>query len=159
MTEILTAIQDKIKTIPGINYTDENWGQIDYYSPAMPVKWPCCLMDLNDGQFSNIGRNSPLPFGEGPGVRLPIQRQNGSFSLRLTLADLKLSNTSGQAPKTQQNKAWKIYGLMEDLHKALHGFSPAPNCSKLLRRGFQKVMRDDGITEFQIIYEFEAQNV
>lgn len=150
MTEILTAIQDKIKTIPGINYTDENWGQIDYYSPAMPVKWPCCLMDLNDGQFSNIGKDLE---------KKPSQRQNGSFSLRLTLADLKLSNTSGQAPKTQQNKAWKIYSLMEELHKALHGFSPAPNCSKLLRRGFQKVMRDDGITEFQILYEFQLQNV
>lgn len=155
MKNILTNIQNKIASIPGINYTDENWGQIDYYSPSMPVKWPCCLMDLNDGQFSNIGYQAPSP-SERVGVR---NRQNGSFSLRLTLADLKLSNTSAQAPKTQQNNAWKIYGLMEDLHRALHGFSPAPNCSKLLRRGFQKVMRDDGITEFQIIYEFEAQNV
>lgn len=150
MTNILTAIQDKIKTIPGINYTDENWGQIDYYSPSMPVKWPCCLVDLNDGQFSNFGRDLE---------KKPVQRQKGIFSLRLTLADLKLSNTSGMAPKTQQNNAWKIYGIMEDLHKALHGYSPSANCSKLLRRGFQKVMRDDGITEFQIIYEFEAQNV
>lgn len=150
MTEILTAIQDKIKTIPGINYTDENWGQIDYYSHAMPVNWPCCLMDLNDGQYSNIGRDLE---------KKPVQRQKGSFSLRLTLADLKLSNTSGNAPKTQQTGAWKIYGLMEDLHKALHGFSPVPNCSRLLRRGFQKVMRDDGITEFQILYEFQLQNV
>lgn len=150
MTHILTAIQDKIKTIPGITYTDENWGQIDYYSPAMPVKWPCCLMDLNDGKFSNIGRDLE---------KQPVQRQNGSFTLRLTLADLKLSNTSAMAPKTQQSAAWKIYALMEELHSALHGFSPAPNCSRLQRRGFQKVLRDDGITEFQILYEFEAQNV
>lgn len=150
MQTILQTIQDKIAAVAGIIYTDENWGQLDYYSPNPPVKWPCCLIDLNDGIYKNIGQDV---------TKKPRQRQNGGFSLRLTLADMKLSNTSKLAPQSQKNNAWKIYGLMEDLHKALHGFSPGANCSALLRRGFQRVLRDDGVTEFQIVYEFEVQNV
>ena len=150
MKTILQTIQDKIATVSEINYVDENWGQLDYYSPNMPVKWPCCLIDLNDGFYSNIGQDA---------TKKPKRRQNGKFALRLTLADVKLTNTSKLAPQSQKNNAWKIYGIMENLHEVLHGFNPGINCSALLRRGFQRVLRDDGVTEFQIIYEFEVQNV
>ncbi|GAA4156689.1 hypothetical protein GCM10022217_15940 [Chryseobacterium ginsenosidimutans] len=150
METLLTNIQNKIAEITGIKYVDEDWGQLDYYSPNVPVQFPCCLIDLNDGDFSNIGQDL---------TKNPRNRQNGKLTVRLTLANVKLTNTSFKAPQSQKDKAWVIIGLMEEIHAKIHGFSPDVNCSKMLRVGLGKTKRDDGIQEYVIYYTFEAGNV
>ena len=150
MKTILQNILNKLSEVTELKYIDEDWGQLDYYSPNMPVKFPCCLIDIQSGQFTNMGQDL---------AKKPRQRQNGVFSLKLSLADLKLSNTSLLAPKNQKENAWKIYDIVERIHQKLHGFSPLENCSKLLRLSFNRVMRDDGVQEYAIIYEFEAYNL
>ncbi|CAI9429248.1 DUF3168 domain-containing protein [Candidatus Ornithobacterium hominis] len=150
MKSILQNIQTRIAQIPEIKYVDEDWGQIDYYTPNMPVQWPCCLIDLNAGQFSNISKDI---------TKHPRERQNGIFSIKITVANMKLTNTSSKAPQTQKNNAWHLIDMIEKIHQQLHGFSPADNCSKLVRTTFSRVMRDDGVQEYSIIYTFEAHNV
>ncbi|SZD72764.1 Uncharacterised protein [Candidatus Ornithobacterium hominis] len=150
MKPILQNIQTRIAQIPEIKYVDEDWGQIDYYSPNMPVQWPCCLIDLNNGQFSNISKDI---------TKHPKERQNGTFAIKITVANMKLTNTSLKAPQRQKNNAWAIFELTEKIHQQLHGFSPANNCSKLIRTSFSRVMRDDGVQEYNILYTFEAHNV
>ena len=56
MKEILQNIQNRLSTITEIRYIDEDWGQLDYYSQNMPVQWPCCLIDIQSGNFSNLSR-------------------------------------------------------------------------------------------------------
>lgn len=150
MKQILQNIQNQLSGIEELKYIDEDWGQLDYYSPNMPVKWPCCLIDIQSGQFTNVSKDFN---------KAPKDRQNGSFAIKITLANLKLSHTSLRAPQEQKNKAWKIFELIEKIHQKLHGFSPAENCSKMLRTSFSRVMRDDGVQEYNIIYEFEAHNI
>lgn len=150
MKSILQNIQNRLSAIPELKYIDEDWGQIDYYTPNMPVQWPCCLIDLNAGQFSNISKDI---------TKHPRERQNGIFSIKITVANMKLTNTSSKAPQTQKNNAWHLIDMIEKIHQQLHGFSPADNCSKLVRTTFSRVMRDDGVQEYSIIYTFEAHNV
>lgn len=150
METYLTNIQNKIAEIADLKYIDEDWGQLDYYSPNIPVKWPCCLIDMNNGDFSNIGQDL---------TKSPKNRQNGKLTVKLTFANMKLSNTSFKAPQSQKDKAWLIIGLIEEVHKKIHGFTPDANCSKMLRAGFAKVKRDDGVQEYSVYYTFEAMNV
>ena len=150
MKQILINIQNRLAEISELRYIDEDWGQIDYYSPNMPVKWPCCLIDIQSGQFSNISKYAN---------KHPKDRQNGLFSVKITLANMKLANTSHLAPQTQKDNAWAVFDLVEKIHQKLHGFSHDNNCGKMLRSSFGRTQRDDGVQEYAVIYDFEAHNV
>lgn len=150
MKQMLQNIQNRLAEITELQYIDEDWGQIDYYSPNMPVKWPCCLIDLQSGQFSNISKDMS---------KHPRDRQNASFMVKISLANMRLTNTSYLAPKGQKDNAWAIFELVEKVHQKLHGFSPLENCSKMLRTSFGRTQRDDGVQEYAVMYEFEAHNV
>lgn len=150
MKQLLQNIQTRLAEIPELQYIDEDWGQIDYYSPNMPVKWPCCLIDIQSGQFSNISKDMS---------KHPKDRQNASFVVKISLANMRLTNTNYLAPKGQKDNAWAIFELVEKVHQKLHGFSPLENCSKMLRTSFGRTQRDDGVQEYAVMYEFEAHNV
>ncbi len=150
MKTILKNIQEKLSEVTELKYIDENWGQLDYYSPNMPVKWPCCLIDINDVNFTNQGIDR---------TKEPNNRQIGKATIRLTLANLKLSNTSMQAPQTQKNQAWLIWDLAQKIHEKLHGFYPESNSSKMLRQSLRRSVRDDGVQEYFITYSVEFTNI
>ena len=86
MKALLEKIQEKLSEVEGLKYIDENWGQLDYYSPNMPVQYPCVLIDIGQVQYSNLGKDL---------TKRPVQRQIGSVQLRLTIANMRLTNTSG----------------------------------------------------------------
>lgn len=150
MKEILQNIQNRLSTITEIRYIDEDWGQLDYYSQNMPVQYPCALIDLASGQFTNISKDFS---------KQPNNRQIGDFSVKITLVNLRLSNTSLKSPQIQKDNTWGLFDLVEKIHQKLHGFSPHENCSKMLRTTFGRTQRDDGVQEYAIIYNFEAHNI
>lgn len=150
MKQILINIQNQLAEITELRYIDEDWGQIDYYSPNMPVQWPCCLIDIQSGNFSNLSKDFS---------KSPKDRQKAEFSVKITLANMKLTNTSYLAPQEQKEQVWAIFELIEKIHQKLHGWRPKENCSKLLRNSFTRVMRDDGLQEYNIIYSFEVHNI
>lgn len=144
MKEILNAIQEQIATaVPAVKYIDENWGQLDLYGPEIPVKWPCVLIDLNQAQFTNIGRNNNV---------LPPNRQQGTVVIELTVAALKLTNTSFRAPKTQQFHGFEIWEIAKEIHQKLHGWQPVGYSGGMIRTGISKVRRDDGVQEVRLLY-------
>lgn len=143
MIDILEAIKNKLNEVSELKYIDENWGQLDLYGPQIPVMWPCALVDFNTGQFSNIGTNIR---------KVPINRQQGTVSVEITVANLKLTNTSNKAPSFQKDKAFAIWDLINKVHNILQGWSPEENAGALIRTTFNKVRRDDGVQEFRVIY-------
>lgn len=147
---LLIELQNRISAIAELKYTDENWGQIDYYSPNMPVQWPCALIDIQSAQFSNIGKD----FSKNPQAR-----QMGQVLIKITLANLKLSPTSARTTAVQKQEAWHVMDLLESIHQQLHDHSPLPNCSKLLRQSFQRIIRDDGVQEYAVYYACELANL
>jgi len=149
MDEILLQLQARIME-SGIKYVDEDWGQINMFPGDTPVAFPCCLFDVKNGDFENIGADRRAT---------PQQRQLARFTLELCIAKQKLTNTSGRAPLTQKSKAWEIHSIIESVHEKVQGFAPGENCSKLIRKSQQRIRRDDGIQEYRITYDFEVGNV
>lgn len=143
MTDILQAINDKLNEVTELKYIDENWGQLDLYGPQIPVQWPCALVDFNTGQFTNIGRNYRVK---------PQNRQEGTLTVEITIANLKLTNSSNKAPTFQKEKAFAIWDLINKVHEVLQGWNPTENAGVLIRTTFSKVRRDDGVQEFRVIY-------
>lgn len=138
MTNLIDSINARIEAqVAALKYIDENWGQLDYYGPNMPVKWPCCLSDADTVIWRNLGN----------------KQQEGTAVITLQVANLKLTNTSQKAPATQRNQVRRVLDIIQDIHQALHGWAPVPGASLLYRKGQQRVKRDDGIQQYQLIYE------
>lgn len=150
MKNLLEKLQLRLAEIPQLKYIDENWGQLDYYSPNMPVQYPCTLIDVQQVQYSNIGKDL---------TKIPLQRQIAQVQIKITIANMRLTNTSLQAPRRQKEDAWSIWTLIEMIHQKIHGFSPLPNASPLIRTSQNRTLRDDGIQEYEVYYSCEVQNI
>lgn len=122
---------------------DEDWGQLDYYGNTIPVKWPCVLINFNNGNFTNISRNNNL---------LSPNRQQGLSSIEIVVANLKTTNTSFNAPKTQKWHGFEIWEILQEVHNHLHGFRPSERSGVLSRTNYNRVRRDDGVQEIRINY-------
>ena len=150
MKNLLEKLQLRLAEIPQLKYIDENWGQLDYYSPNMPVQYPCTLIDVQQVQYSNIGKDL---------TKTPQQRQIAQVQIKITIANMRLTNTSLQAPRRQKEDAWSIWTLIEMIHQKIHGFSPFPNVTPLIRTSQNRTLRDDGIQEYEVYYSCEVQNI
>lgn len=142
MQDLLLNITAKAASVPGIKYSDENWGQLQFYGPEAPVKWPCVLVEFASGQFTNNGHdymNDELS-------------QQGTLSIEITVANLKLTNTSFKAPINQKTKGFDIWDIVNQVHSVIQGFKPLTNSGGLVRTTIQSVKRDDGVQEKRIIY-------
>jgi hypothetical protein len=140
MKQILNSILDRLTTeIPALKYVDENWGQLDYFAPQHPVKYPCALADIDNAQWSNIGNLC----------------QTGLAQVRITVANLRLGNTSKAAPSTQREKAFEIVDLMGNVHRALHGWTPTEHAGRLTRTATRLVQREDGIKQYEILFSLQ----
>lgn len=149
MKALLEKIQQKISEIAELKYIDENWGQLDYYTPNMPVQFPCSLIDVQQVQYTNLGRDMS---------KKPVQRQIGQVSIKISIANMRLSNSSMQAPRRQKEEVWAIWSIIEKIHQQLHGVSLLPNVSALIRSSQSRTLRDDGVQEYEVYYSCEVQN-
>ena len=150
MKALLEKIQQQVSEIAELKYIDENWGQLDYYSPNMPVQFPCALIDVQQVQFTNLGRDMS---------KKPVQRQIGTVQIKITVANMRLTNSSMQAPRRQKEEVWAIWGIIEKIHQQLHGVSLLPNVSPLIRTSQNRTLRDDGLQEYEVYYSCEVQNI
>jgi len=147
---LLEKIQQKVSEIAELKHIDENWGQLDYYSPNMPVQYPCALIDVQQVQFTNLGKDI---------TKKPLQRQIGTVQIKITVANMRLTNSSMQAPRRQKEDIWAIWGIIEKIHQQLHGVSLLPNVSPLIRTSQNRTLRDDGLQEYEVYYSCEVQNI
>lgn len=150
MIAIINGIQTLIKTIPEVKYVDEDWGQLDYYSPNFPVKWPCVLIDISNANFNNLGIDVQ---------QKPKNRQTAEISVRLTIARIKLTNSSGMASKLQKENARSIHKLIDDIHKKIQGKNAHSQSGKLIRKSLNRIKRDDGVQEYSVVYNLTVVNM
>ena len=143
MNTILQNIKTQLEKVSELKYIDEDWGQLDHYGVDIPVQWPCALVRLSGGQFSDIGRDRKA---------IPQNRQEGILTFEITIAKVKLTNSSNKAPINQQNSAFEIWELVEKVHQALHGWKPIEKTGSLIRSNMNSTKREDGVQEINIIY-------
>ena len=139
LKDTFTAIQGKLNTIQAINYVGEDWGQLDYYSDRPPTRFPCVLFDVGDLDY--VDRTAG------------IQDALGTITLRV--ADSVVRNVSSKAPDADPGKAYKMYDLLEDIHKAIHGLE-GETFKKLKRVKLSRVLREDGIREYVMKFKFSG---
>lgn len=150
MDEIIDAIQAQLATtVTDLKHVDENWGQLNLFGVEIPVQWPCSLIRLNTGIFSNLGTDVQAK---------PMNRQEGNVSFEITFADMKLTNSSFKAPLLQKQKARSIWKIVEKAHENLQGWSPMSGTGKLIRTGIGSTLRDDGVQEIKVIYSIGIHN-
>lgn len=143
MEKLLQDIQSRLLTkVPALKYVDEDWGQLDFYSKDFPVKCPCGLIDVIDAVWSNEGKLVQL----------------GMVQVKVRVADLKLSNTSGAAPQAQKNKAFAIFTTLKEVFKALHGWSGDAHYSKLIRTRTTRIKRQDGVRIYETTFTCEMKD-
>lgn len=144
MDTVITTAQTRLKAqIADLKYIDEDWGQLDNYSPNFPTKWPCALIDVLDVQWTNAGNKTQL----------------GMAQIRVKVADLRLSNSSGAAPAGQKEKSNSFYTLTQQVYNALHGWHGADHYSAFIRISERRVQRDDGVKEHWMIFTTEIKDL
>lgn len=150
MKIVLSNIQIILATIPALKYIDEDWGQLDDYSPNPPTQFPLVLIDIGSLQYSDISKDRSL---------IPVNRQMATGTIVLSIANLKLTNTSARTPQSQKDAAWSIWDIVEEVHKKLHGKSVEGSAGAMMRANMRKVKRDDGIQEYEVTYTIGITNV
>lgn len=137
MKDLVQSFQNQLSPQElGLLYIDEDWGQMDYYDYP-PVKFPCALIEIQDAEYTNDGE----------------LQQRGTLTIVLKLFLLKLSNTSNGAPQNQKEDAKKIWTILEEVNKRIHGQSfLSKGWGVPIRKKMQKIKRQDGIYQRNIIY-------
>jgi hypothetical protein len=140
MKQIIEDIQDRlIQAVPALKYVDQDWGQMDFWREH-PVKYPCALIDIQSAQYTNNGNFI----------------QQGTAMVVVRLFDLKLSNSSQAAPVGQKENAKKIWQLIEDVNKALHGQNFLQEGYGLpIRQNMRRTKREDGCYQTELYYSVQ----
>lgn len=145
MNQLLLDVQQRIVDyVPVVKYVDEDWGQLDDYSPNFPVKYPCVLVDCYSADYSNLGNLV----------------QQGNCTIRLLIADLRLSNSSNAAPNSQKEKNASFYDTMKSIYTALHGWHRVGgNYTKLIRTAERRIKRDDGLKVHEMLFSVQIKDI
>ena len=132
MKSIFLSIQDRLSEIPGLQYIDKDWGQLQYEQP--PVKWPCALLDVANADFKQLGRGF----------------QQADADITVTVANLNLVRSSSKAP--MRGHAYATIDLLEEIHQALQLFSDGRHFSPLMRTNISKVAADKDMEVYVMTY-------
>ena len=144
MDILLTDIQARLTTlVTDLKYIDEDWGQLDDYSPHFPVKWPCALVDCFNASYTDLGNTV----------------QHGLCTIRIVLADVRLSNSSTKAPTAQKENSRSFYTLMKQVYTALQGYAGHPHYSALIRISERRLPRNDGVKAHEMLFTVQVKNV
>jgi len=131
MKHIISDIEGRLESqVPLLKYIAQDWGQLSLYTHGdrPPVKFPCALVDIQSGQFSNDGNLV----------------QEGLLQIVITVADMT-QNVSRKAPVDLTAYEMRIYDIMQDIYKVLQGWSGGTDYSGLVRTSFGRAIRSDGI--------------
>ncbi len=139
MKEILLAIMERLRAkVPGLAYIAEDWGQMDYYHEAPPVKFPCALISVGGADFES--QTSSVRWGK---MRILIR-----------VADAPSVSGTMAAPKSYRERAFAILDLMDNIGNALYGYGE-DGFNELEQASITRYEREDAIREYAMTFETE----
>jgi hypothetical protein len=146
MKAYIVAIISRLKaSVEELKYIDEDWGQLDMQKS--PVKYPCCLIYINEVSWSDTGRGHQIGIAEMI-FRIAAMRLSGS-----------MSGGSAEATSEQRMSALSILELLKKIHDAIHGWSPDTDedlagilVGPLTRTIMRRTARRDGVQEYEMKY-------
>ena len=132
MKNIFLSIQKKLSEIPELKHIDKNWGQLQYEQP--PVKFPCALLDIANVDYNQLGNLA----------------QDAGGIVEITIANLRLTNSSGKAPRKEE--AYAVFDIIEKIHQLLHGWTDE-TFVPLIRVNLQKLDATQAYEIYKISYQ------
>lgn len=133
MKQIFLSIQSRLASlVSSLQYIDKNWGQLNI--PQPPVKWPCCLIDLDTIDYSMATNETRL----------------AEASIILTIADHHTVRSSAQAPA--KANAYDILDLIEDVISALDGWRVHDTTQALIRTRLAKTYSDQSYDVYSLTF-------
>lgn len=140
-TEIVNRIKERVTEI---RFIAQDIGQLENYDIRPAVSWPCCLMDIEQTNFTEANDGN-------------IQLAAGTINLRLGL--VKYTDSNNLVPDSAMENSLQYYELEQKLYSALHGWNP-DGFGKMLRRTAATERRQDDIRvrimRFEISYVDES---
>lgn len=130
---VLNAVQTALKSVGGLRYVGEDWGQLDFYTERPPVNLPCALISFSSGDYSDAGRN--------------VQLAAIQFSVRV--ADMP--PVRGSVARPSPDTPYEVYDLLQAVYAALQGLS-GQRFTPITRRRMSKINRDDSLREWELIF-------
>lgn len=129
-----------VKTVSEFRYIAQDIGQLENYEIRPSVSWPCCLIDIEDGRFTNAGDQL-------------IQLAEKVVSFRLGF--VKYSDVNNLAADAIIEQALQYLEIENKLYRKLHG-KAIPGFGKFIRILDATEKRDDDIrvriVKFSISY-------
>lgn len=136
MDKIIDDFQKQLAAaVPELEYIDEDMGQLDYPADFPAMKFPCALIDVQSGEFTNDGE----------------LRQRGVLTVAVKLCALQAGTAA--TPESQKNAARKGWKICQSIQLALHGKNfLGRGLGAPVRASMARIKRDDGIYERDIVY-------
>ena len=123
MKQIFLSIQDRLSTmVPALRYIEKNWNQLSLPQPR--VQWPCCLIDLDNIDYSQTSSSDRL----------------ADATISLTIATQHNVRSSAKAPS--KSDAYDILDVLESVMEALEGWRVPDTTQALTRTRLQKAYSD-----------------
>lgn len=133
MKNIFLSIQDQLAdNVPALQYIDKNWGQLNI--PQPPVKWPCCLIDLDSIDYSQGTDRCRI----------------ANASISITIADQHITRSSAKA--SAKDDAFAILDVIEDVIDALEGYRVPSTTQALTRTRLQKAYSDQSYDVYTLTF-------
>lgn len=126
--------------VPEIRYISQDIGQLENYEIRPSVSWPCTLIDIEDGVFSDTADQN-------------IQIAQKIVSIRLGL--VKYSDVNNLSPEAVKDAGLQYLELEHKIYSKLHG-KAVQGFGKFIRIADGTEKRDDDIrvrfVKFGVVY-------
>jgi hypothetical protein len=140
--KVYLGVMERLKEkVPALRFIDQDVGQLDFYNDRPPVAFPCVLIDINSGSFSNMGQGAQI--------------YEGSLILRLAVP--MWSSGSNLTPLDARKLAVQLYEIEQQIHEALHTWSTT-EWGIMTRLSATTERRDDPIRVRQLVYGLEFED-
>ena len=133
MKQIFLSIQDRLSTmVPALRYIDKNWNQLNL--PQPPVQWPCCLIDLDNIDYSQTSSSDRL----------------ASATINLMVGTQHAVRSSAKA--TTKADAYYILDVLESVMEALEGWRVPSTTQALTRTRLAKAYSDQSYDVYTLTF-------
>lgn len=123
MKQIFLNIQDRLADqVPALRYIDKNWNQLNM--PQPPVQWPCCLIDIDNIDYSQTSSSDRL----------------ADATISLTIATQHTVRSSTKAPS--KSDAYDVLDVLESVMETLEGWRVPDTTQALTRTRLAKAYSD-----------------
>ncbi len=149
MKDIITATLQQLKTVNGVKYVAEDYGQLDF-AGVYPVKFPAVLVAPVNFQYETLLKDPN---------KTPQLRQQAVGEFEFAVAVQMISKANAAAPAQTIDNALAIWDIVQGVHEKIQGFQPVPYSGAFVRKSIITERNDSGLKIVRITYDIGLHDV